>query len=531
MAFGLSAGAVSLIGSVAAPVIGGLLGGSGGGGQQTQTTQNQLDPRIAAMLFGSGEKTLKPGAKPTGTDANGNPTYADSDYTTSGGLLQRYQGLLDKPQNQGLNNFYNYNDAYMTNELPYDMGQLQQTAKALATSNGIAPQIQAAQGGYTSPYSVAQSAFPGGNQGPQTANASLANVSTINAPSQNQLNLNPALGNFVYGDLGNNPYLAGSIQKGLNQSANQFNQMQDSLTKNFKENILGSLRGEAIANGGYGGSRHGIAEGKAADALTTQLAQALSQYGQNQTDAAVSAQAGAYNQDRANQLNAAMGLSGQQYNVAGQNAGFQNQNALANAGMLNQNSQFNAGVGNNYLSQLLQNSQFNANAQNQALGQQYSGNQAMNLANLGNNQATNQFNAGNIMNMAQLNSQNKATGAGLLGNLANQQYNYANNQNDYAINQAGKVNGLLSPYLSANSSQTSSAPLYQNQGAGALGGAMAGMQLYNQFNGGSGNNIDYNGYMNRIKTPNTNFGTVSNTANVPNVSDILNNSYGLTYGG
>lgn len=528
-------GIEALLGKVAAPligsVVGGLFGGSGGGGgQQTQTTQNQLDPRIAGMLFGTGQKTLKPGAKPTGTDANGNPTYADSDYTTSGGLLQRYQGLLDKPQNSGLETFGNYNNAYMANDAMYDTGQIRNTSWALANSDGKAPQIQAAQGNYTTPFNVAQSAFPGAGQ-PSTANfVSGGPASLINAPSQNNIGLSNAYDDFINGgNLGNNTYLAGAIQKGLNQSSAAFQNLQNDATQQFKESILPALRGEAIANGQYGGSREGIAEGKAADSLARNMTRALSQVGQNMTDAAVSAQAGAYDQDRARQLAALSGLSGQQYGVAGANAGAQNQVNLSNAQMQNNSNQFNAGVGNNYLAQLLQNNQFNAAAKNAGNAMQYQGNQQMNMQNLANQQGTNQFNAGNTMGMAQLNSQNKATGAGLLGNLVNQQYGYANNQNDYAINQAGKVNGLLAPYLSANSSTTSSAPLYQNQGANILGGALAGQQLFKQF-GSGGDNTDYSGYMNRIRTPNTNLG-ISSSSNTPYIGDILNNNYGLTYGG
>lgn len=457
MSFGISAaGVASLIGSAAT-----VYSASKSGKSQTSTTQNQLNPGMQELLYGDG---------------------------TNGGLLSYNLGLLSQPRTQGLNTFGQYADAYMGADAPYDQGQIRNTATALATSNGMAPQIQAARGNYTTPLGFAQSAFPGNGQGQQNASANVANVSLINSPSQNGINLNPALGNFAYGDLGNNPYLTGSIQKGLNQSSNQFNQLQDSLTKNFKENILGSIRGEALANGGYGGSRQGIAEAKAADSLATQLGNALSQVGQNNTDAAVQAQANAYNQDRQNQLNAVMGLSGQQYNVAGQNAGFQNQNALSNAGMLNQNSQFNAGVGNNYLAQMLQNNQFNANAQNQMYGQQYSGNQAMNLQNLANQQGTNQFNAGNVMNMAQLNSQNKATGAGLLGGLVAQNNQYANNLNDYDVNRATKVNNLINPYTGLGGSVQTSSPIYQNQGANALGGAMAGLQLYKQFGSNSGGN-------------------------------------------
>ncbi|MBC3910844.1 hypothetical protein [Undibacterium umbellatum] len=477
------------LGMIAGPIIGGLFGSRGSSPSQsaptTQTVKNEIDPRMAAILYGSG-KTLKDGAKPTGTDANGRPVYAESDYNpASQGLLSRFQGLLDKPQNQGLQSFGNYNNAYLNNDLPFDMGQLRHVSWALSDSGGKAHQMQAAQGGYTSPFDVAQSAFPFSNQGPHTANANTANVSLINAPGQNGLDLNHAYSDVIYGQLGNNPFLAGSIQKGLNQSNANFQNLKDDMLTSFKQDLLPSIRGDAIVNGQYGGSRQGLAEGKAADSLARNMTRALSQVAQNQTDAAVAAQAQAYGQDRQNQLSALAGLSGQQFNVAGQNAGFQNQTNLSNAQMLNQNNQFNAGVGNNYLSQLLQNNQFNAAALNAANAMQYGGNQQMNMANLNNKQGANQYNAGALFNMDQLNSQNKATGAGLLSNLANQQYGYANNQNDYALNQAGKINNLISPYANLGSTQTSTGttPVYQNTGANILGGAMAGAQLFKQFGG------------------------------------------------
>ena len=52
MAFGLSAGAVGLIGSIGAPLIGGLMGGSEGARGQTTTAQQTIDPRIAKYLYG-----------------------------------------------------------------------------------------------------------------------------------------------------------------------------------------------------------------------------------------------------------------------------------------------------------------------------------------------------------------------------------------------------------------------------------------------------------------------------------------------
>lgn len=488
---------------------------SGGGGQQTQTSQQQLDPRIAAMLFGSGEKTLKADAKPTGTDENGNPVYADSDYNQpTQGLLSRYQSLLDKPQNAGLQLSGMAADNYVGANSAYDFGQQRLAALGLMNDPFSAPQMNAAQGHaalgiFTNPMLAAQGYAPGGYNAEQARVFTAAPAAQINAPSQNDLNLNPALGNIINGDLGNNPYLAGAIQKGLNQSSANFQNLKDDMLTSFKQDLLPSIRGDAIVNGQYGGSRQGLAEGKAADSLTRNLTRTLSQVAQNQTDAAVQAQAQQYAQDRQNQLSAAMGLSGQQYGVSGANAAATNQVNLANASMINQGNQFNANSTNQaqqqayqgLLSTLMQNSQF----QQQANSTNYQGNQQMNLqnlgnrqqmamTNLGNQQQANQYNTGMLFNTNQLNSQNRAAGAGLLGSVQNNAYVQAQNANDYQLNQAGKVNGLLAPYIGANSSSVSSTPLYQNQGANALGGALAGMQLYKQFNGALGSNNNGNPY-------------------------------------
>ncbi|MFZ6874224.1 hypothetical protein ACO0LF_19375 [Undibacterium sp. Di27W] len=477
--------------------------------QQTQTQQQQLDPRIAAMLFGSGEKTLKAGAKPTGMDENGNPTYAESDYNQpTQGLLSRYQGLLDKPQNLGLQLSGTAADNYVGANSAYDFGQQRMASLGLMNDPFSAPQMNAAQGYaaqgiFTNPMMAAQGYAPNGYNAEQARVFTAAPAAQINAPSQNDLNLNPALGNIINGDLGNNPYLAGAIQKGLNQSSANFQNLKDDMLTSFKQDLLPSIRGDAIVNGQYGGSRQGLAEGKAADSLTRNLTRALSQVGQNQTDAAVQAQSQQYAQDRQNQLSAAMGLSGQQYGVSGANAAATNQVNLANAGMINQGNQFNANSTNQaqqqayqgQLSTLMQNSQF----QQQANSTNYQGNQQMNLQNLGNRQQinmqnlanqqqANQYNTGMQFNTHQLNSQNRATGAGLLGSVQNNAYNQAQNANDYLINQAGKINALLAPYIGANSSSVSSAPLYQNQGANILGGALAGAQLFKQFNSDLGSN-------------------------------------------
>ncbi|MBI1773424.1 MAG: hypothetical protein HYR68_13965 [Burkholderiales bacterium] len=454
-----------------------------------QSGQAQLDPRIANILFGTG-RVLKPGATPTEINESGVPVYDEGDYTNDSGLLGRYQGLFDKKQNQGLANYGQAADNYLGTNSAWDMGEARDSAFRLMKNAYDPVSMQAAQGAYTMPMNAAFSQMPQAYQAATSALAQAGPAALINTPGQNNLGLGRAFQDVIYGDLGNNPYLAGAIQKGLNQSSAQFQNLQNDTMQQFKEDILPSLRGDAITNGQYGGSRQGIAEGKAADSLARNMSRALSQVGQNMTDAAVAAQSGQYSQDRQNQLNAAMGLSGQQYNVAGQDAGAKNQVNLSNAQMANNNNQFNATAQNNVLSQLfggaLQTNLANAGFLQQANQNNYQGMQATNMANLGNRQQANMQNAAWQLANNQLNSQNKLNGLNAVTSLINNAYGVANNQNDYALNQARRLNGLLSPYMGISgpsSSNGASAKYGQGDGMGSnlLGGFVKG--IGNVFSG------------------------------------------------
>jgi hypothetical protein len=511
------------IGSAIGGAVGGLVGGKSGGstqsGTQTVTQQQQLDPRIADMLFGSG----------------GNQ-----------GLLSQYQQLGQQPQNAGNAAFGGAAQNWLGGQGGNVLSQLQGGASNLMNSN-----IQAPQAGQQAPVSTAQSAAsqsalaqsPGtwsapaaqstGAQAPGSGGASVIwnKGAQINAPGQNNLDLTGAYSNFISGNAAENPYLTGAIQKGINQSSNAFGNMLSD-AKSATQDVLGGIRSNSVLAGQYGSSRQGIAEGKAIDSLNTQLGRAASQFGQNNTDAAIAAQAQAFNQGQDRSLAATQGLGAQQYGVAGQNAGFQQQanlqnqsianetdkfniaqqNAVnqANAGLSQQNSQYNAGLTqsqNQFGSNLTQqNNQFNTGL-----------NQANNQFNANLGQSNNQFNAGalnqggqfnaslgqqaNLANLQaqlgtnSLNSANQATGLGALSGLLGQAYGYGQNQDNFALNRAQQMNSLLAPYLSANSSSNINAPLYSNPGGNILGGAAAGLGLYNQFAnlGGSGNsNTGYN---------------------------------------
>jgi hypothetical protein len=245
---------------------------------------------------------------------------------------------------------------------------------------------------------------------------------------------------FINGAPGSNPYLTGAIQKGINQSSNAFGNMVTD-AKAATQDVLGNIRSNSVLSGQYGGSRQGLAEGKAIESMNTQLGRAASQFGQNNTDAAVTAQAGAYDADSSRALAATQGLGAQQYGVAGQNAAFQQQAASTNyAGDLGTH-QAQAGLDSTKASNNLQ-------------------------AQL----STNGLNATNVQSgMSNLN--------GILGGA----YTAGQTQDNHALNQATQVNGLLQPYLGQPGATVQ--PTYQGSTAGGLlGGAAAGVGLYNQFN-------------------------------------------------
>lgn len=529
------------VGAAVGGALGGALSGKSGGsvqsGTQTVTQQQQLDPRAQAYIYGDG--------------TSANP-----------GLLAQYYQLGQQPQNAGQAAFGGAAQNWLGGQGSGVLSQLQGGANNLMNSNIQAPQATAASAAGAAPSSAStmqaatsQAAASPGTwvaptaqaTGAQAGNSGGASViwnkgAQINAPSQNNLDLSGAYNNFISGNAAENPYLTGAIQKGINQSSNAFGNMLSD-AKSATQDVLGGIRSNSVLAGQYGSSRQGIAEGKALESLNTQLGRAASQFGQNNTDAAISAQAQAFNQGQDRSLAATQGLGAQQYGVAGQNAGFQQQANLqnqsianetdkfnigqqnnigqSNAALAQQNSQFNAGLhqaNNQYGSTLgQQNNQFNAglqqqtglanqNALNQA-GQFNAGQQQQSgQFNAGQQQQNNQFNAGlgqqtGLANLQaqlgtnSLNSANQATGLGALSGLLGQAYGYAQNQGNFALNQAQQANSLLAPYLSANSSSSMQTPLYSNPGGNILGGAAGALGLYNQFAnlGGSGNsNTGYN---------------------------------------
>jgi hypothetical protein len=260
----------------------------------------------------------------------------------------------------------------------------------------------------------------------------------VQAPAQNNLNLTSSYDSLINGPAGANPFLTGAIQKGINQSTNAFQGMQQDATKNLMENVMPSIRSNSVLAGQYGGSRQGIAEGRAMGDFGTAMARAAGQFGQNNTDAAVAAQAGAYDTDRNRQLAATQGLGAQQYGVAMQDAATKNA-----AEFMNVNTHNN--INENYANRAQQ-------------------------AQLANQQA---------------NMSGALSGANLLGSINSGAYNAGQNMDNYALGRAQAYNGLMTPWAQMTTSSTQ--PLYQNKAGNMLGGAMMGSQMLGgMFGGGSG---------------------------------------------
>lgn len=274
-----------------------------------------------------------------------------------------------------------------------------------------------------------------GNSAPQAAAPAWAVGNQVQAPGQNSLDLSGAYNQMINGNTGANPYLTNSLQSGVDMTNASYQKNQADLTNNLTRNILPSLRSNSVLAGQYGGSRQGIAEGNALSDFTNQLSNANLQLGLANSANTTGQQANAFNQGQDRSLSAMQGLGAQQYATAFQNANTKNQAEFMNVANVQQNNMAN------------QQAQLATNAQN-------------NGAALG--------------------------GAGLLGGLGGSAYGTATNSQNYGINRATQVNGLLAPYLGANSSSTTSQPLYQNSAGNVLGGAMLGGQLSGLLGGLSG---------------------------------------------
>lgn len=371
------------------------------GGSATSTNQQQIDPRLQGYLYGDG--------------ASGNP-----------GILGQVAGLAGQPRSAGLGAFGGAADNYLAQ---YGASNL---ANSQAAANRLTNQT-------ATPFASVTS----------NAEAVASPAAQINAPSQNSLDLKGAYDRFINGNAGANPYLTKALQSGVDQTNASFAKNQGNLTDTLQRSVLPGIRSGAVAAGGYGGTRQGIAEGNAIGDYTRQLNDSNTALGLANSANTTGAQAQAYNQGQDRSLSATQQLGGQQYQTALTQAQLNNQMASQNSAQAQQ-----------------------TNAQNAAMYQQ---------TNLANQQAQ--------LSSNQLNSANLATGAGLQSGLLGQAYNYGTANDAYDRTKLGQIAGTLGQFTGYGGSSSNSQPYFTNPIGGAIGGATAGLGLYNAYknaNGGGG---------------------------------------------
>jgi hypothetical protein len=290
------------------------------------------------------------------------------------------------------------------------------------------------------------------NAGLDSANGIFAKnpfLSQLVAARQSQGSVDPtaALKELLTGSV-DNPYLAAANKANIDQSMQGYNDMLQKL----QQTVLPQIGDQAVANGQYGSSRHGIAEG-----LALQEAQRTARdLTQSNVGAGSKLYADAYNQAQNQKAQTALELNQQ----AGQNSQFnvnnQNQNQqfydqllqqvnLANQAAANQNQQFNASNANDL-------SKFNAQLGLDASKTNAANNLAAQQFNVLQQNDINKQNAQNFNNMSQFNAQNNTQNSQFNAaqsnnifnqltnqNLQNQQQAYLTNaqaQNNFALNQA-----------------------------------------------------------------------------------------------
>lgn len=474
-------GGAQTLGTLAGAALGGM---SAATAPKSETTERRpyVDPRVDAMLMGQ----------------DGQP-----------GAIQELLAMGRAGMPAGMRSATESANDWLTNQYGANTQAMQGAIGRQLAANVAAPAMAGAQvtpvgAGAASTYSPAtagQAAQARGVSGiGQQASAQQARAARINAPGQNQLGLSSAFDDYIYGDQAQNRYLRDALQRGANQSRSNFGNLLTDMGQNFSENVLGNIRGGAIAAGGYGGSRQGIAEGIAARNYAQQAGRAAENVGRDLNSAMIGAQSDQFSQGRNLGANMLGNLSGQQYGVAQNQAGLtQGANSLnaqlgtqssianagnatnlaginANVGVANMNSannmaQFNAGLMN-------QAGQFNAGQQNQ-MGQFNAG--LMQNANLANQASSNLASSNNMQAALGTNSLNANmlnSGIGNAGALAGTQYNMANAGYQMPLNRFSQAMQTAQPSFNMYGSGANvTTPLYNNPWASTLAGGIAGAQL------------------------------------------------------
>lgn len=294
MAFGLSAGAVSLIGA-----------GVGAAG-------SYLSSKNAAKAgqAGQSQSGTQTGSQTSSSTQGLNPAISQLLGLNGGGVLGGLTGSLGH-QN-------------------------------LLSSVGTDFINQHAEGALNNGYAATDSLIKEPYQFPTMGAAQIA------APSQNGINLSPTFNSLLSG--GNTSALMNSLQAGNKLTNAQFQQNTSDVTDSLMKNVLPSIRSNSVLAGQYGGSRQGVAEGNAISDYTKQLTNGATQVGLANSANNAGQIASDYQQGQNRALSAAQSLSGQQYSTAAADAAARqaadntNVNSLLNTNALNSSNKI-AGIG------------------------------------------------------------------------------------------------------------------------------------------------------------------------------------------
>lgn len=430
----------------------------------TSTATRTLDPRADANLWGGDGSQWGPNGI-NGTIAQASQTPLPSGVQAAGTMANEYL----TGGNGGA-----------------DLSAQRNAINRQLTPNAIqAPQMTAAQA-QGSQAQGTQVATPTGLLGGVVPQAQQMSAAQINAPKQNNLDLTDYYKGQLGGNPASNPYVQQQVDALTNSSRYNFGNLLGDLTQNFQEKILPSLKGNAILNGSLGGSREAMSEAIAARDLDKQAGRAAVQANSDLSGSLAAMLSSVYNTGADRQANLLNQLSGQQYGVGTNNAGFQQGAGQTNAqlgttaGIAGAGNQTNIiGANNNNLwgqatnnAQLgQQNNQFNATiGQNNA---QYN--------------ATNQQNAGanNLQAMLgtnTLNSSNLNAGIGNMGTFYGNMVNssYAPWQAQYSRLTQGV--GAVQPFYGmTGTNQTTNPVSAPNPTATGIGAAAGAYNLLKNF--------------------------------------------------
>jgi hypothetical protein len=345
----------------------------------------------------------------------------------------------------------------------YQQGEAQALAAGTGPGRqqlGMAGQLTQAGAGYTPQQMMAADAGPASLSGAMGYGAAMGQASSAGQA---------ALANAAMANMGNiNQYMNPFTQQVIDASMSDLEKARQRAAQQVGQ--------QAQAARAFGGSRQGVAEALSNQGFAEQAGRTISGLRAQGFDTASSLM----QQDLARQQQAGLSNQAALNQMAQFNAGQGQQMTLANLGALNQAGQFGAASSNQaaLANQAARNqmAQFNA--------------QQLQASRLANQQAGLQGAQFRLSAANQLGQMGQAqTGADLMAaqtamGLGGARQQFAQQQMDAARNLGLERLGIMQSALGLQMpgmGQSTSTPTYTNPAAGALGGAMAGYQMFGPY--------------------------------------------------